>query len=369
MPTDPAGVLLLTYWLDLGGSERQMVEVAKALDRRYFEPHVGCFNTSGIRGEELRAAGLPILHMPVTSFASVSALRGAWQMIRYIRQHNIRLVHSFDVPLNLFSVPVARAARTIVLSSQRAHRTLTPGAKHKLLRVTDKLTNGIVVNCEYMRRHLIDEEGVPDQLIHLCYNGVDLAEFHPASEERPAELRDAETVIGVVCGLRKEKGLSTLVDAFARVAPQHPSVKLCLVGEGVMLDDLENQARALGVRDRVVFAGKRKDIPRWLHAMDIFVLPSLSEALSNSLMEAMSCGCCGVASRVGGNPELIADGERGLLFEKGDAPGLAQALSRLLENPELRAKLAAAGTKFIHEGFTVAHSVARMQQIYKSFLL
>ena len=365
----PAPVLLLTYWLDLGGSERQMVEIAKGLDRRYFEPHVGCFNTSGIRGEELRAAGLPILHMPVTSFGNFSVLQGARQMIRYIRDHNIRLVHSFDVPLNIFSVPVARAARgPVVLSSQRAHRSLTPGLKHRLLRVTDKLTDGIVVNCEYMRRHLTEEEGVPDRLIHLCYNGIDTAKFSPVQEEKPHELRNASTVIGVVCGLRKEKGLPTLVEGFARVAGAHPGAALCMVGEGVMLDELQQQARDLGVRERVVFIDKTKDVPRWFHAMDIFVLPSLSEALSNSLMEAMACGCCCVASRVGGNPELIADGERGMLFEKGDAAGLAAALGRLLGDPELRQRLAEAGTRFIREGFTVAASVGRMQEIYTGYV-
>ncbi len=115
-------VLLLVHRLDQGGSERQMAEVAKGLDRRHFEPHVACFHSEGLRAEELRAAGVPILHLPVTSFASPTALAGASRMIRYIWRHKIRIVHSFDVPLNIFAVPVASMAlRPKVLSSQRAH--------------------------------------------------------------------------------------------------------------------------------------------------------------------------------------------------------------------------------------------------------
>lgn len=361
----PTPVLLLVHRLDLGGSERQMAEVAKALDRRYFEPHVACFHSEGIRGDDLRNAGIPILHLPVTSFANFSAVRGAWQLIRYIWRHNIRIVHSFDVPLNIFAVPVARlAVRPWVLSSQRASRGLTPGAYHKLLRTTDHLVDGIVVNCEYMRHHLLDDEHVPARFIHLCYNGIDTAIFHPVPRAGSSDL-----VIGVVCALRPEKGLSTLMAAFGAIAPAHPGVKLAIVGSGPCSDDLKAQARALNVFDSCIFEPTTNDVTAWLRAIDIFVLPSLSEALSNSLMEAMACGCCAVASRVGGNPELIgSEGERGVLFESRNAGELAEVLTSLIADSGRRASLAAAGTRFIRESFSLQASVTRMQQIYTSFL-
>ncbi len=362
-------IMLLVHRLDQGGSERQMVEIAKALDRERYQPHVACFHSEGIRTEELHRAGIPVLRLPVTSFASLSAVRGAAQMARYIWQHGIHIVHSFDVPLNIFSVPVGRLSlRPRVLSSQRAHRGLTPGAYHKLLRVTDRLVDGIVVNCEYMRRHLIDDERVPTRRIHLCYNGIDTAVFSPGAPDRPAELNGASLVIGVVCALRPEKGLSTLVEAFGAVSPRCPGVKLAIVGSGPCLEELQLQARELGVLENCVFAAKTNDVTKWLRAIDIFVLPSLSEAFSNALMEAMACGCCAVASRVGGNPELLGtQGERGILFESRNAAELARSLERLITNPEERTQLTAAGMNFIREGFTTAASVHRMQQIYDLF--
>lgn len=365
----PVPLLLMVHRLDLGGSERQMAEVAKALDRRLFSPHVGCFHATGLRVEELKDAGIPILQLPVTSFASPSALRGAWQMARYIWKHGIQLVHSFDVPLNIFSVPVGRLAhRPIVLSSQRAHRGLTPGFYHKMLRITDNMVDGIVVNCQYMRQHLLEDEKVPDELIHLCYNGIDTSVFHPALQERPRELEGAGTVIGVVCALRPEKGLSTLVSAFASLAPAFPEARLAIVGSGPCHGSLVEQARSLGIEQQCVFIPKTNEVTRWLRAIDIFVLPSLSEALSNSLMEAMACGCCAVASRVGGNPELVAHQERGLLFERENASALATELAVLLSKPAYRQQLAQAGKQFIHQRFTREISIQRMQEIYTSFL-
>src|ERR1700689_3402658 len=118
-------VLLLARELDLGGSERQMTEIAKTLNRSRFEPHVGCFRPHGIRRAELAAASVPIVHFPLDAFASFAALDEAWKLRRYIHRHKIRLVHAFDYPLTLFAVPVARfLTAAVALSSQRSHRSL-----------------------------------------------------------------------------------------------------------------------------------------------------------------------------------------------------------------------------------------------------
>src|SRR5207245_1873182 len=105
--------------------------------------------------------GVPVLHLPVHSFQSVSALRGAAQLGRYIRRHGIRLVHAFDVPMNIFGVPAARLlSGAIVLASVRAHPELAPRLYRRLLRGTNRMADGIVVNCEYLRRHLVEEQGM-----------------------------------------------------------------------------------------------------------------------------------------------------------------------------------------------------------------
>jgi glycosyltransferase involved in cell wall biosynthesis len=359
----------MAYQLDQGGSERQMTEIAKALDRSRFEPHVGSFRPEGLRGRELRDAGVPILHLPVRSFASPSAISGAWQLARYIRRHRIRLVHTYDYPLTVFAVPVARyLTPAIVASSTRGHRELIPGNYLKLVRITDHIVKTIVVNCEFLKRHLVQDENVPSNRIEVCYNGLDLEQFRPRNSPRPAALPPDALVIGVVCVLRPEKGLSTLLKAFAEIRDLGPRLKLAIVGSGPMRDLLEADARTLGIQEHCVFAPATKDVADWLRAIDIFVLPSLSEALSNSLMEAMACGCCAVASNVGGNPELVRDGENGLLFELRDAAGLSKALRTLVENQSLRRRLAAAGEQMMRERFSIRSSAERMADIYTKLI-
>jgi glycosyltransferase involved in cell wall biosynthesis len=362
-------VLLMAYELDQGGSERQLTEIAKALDRSRFEPHVGCLRPDGVRARELNAAGVPIVHFPVRSFASPSALSGAWQLARYIQHHKIRLVHTYDYPLTAFAVPVAKFfTPAIVLSSTRSHRELVPQNYLKLVRITDHLVKGIVVNCEFLRRHLVQDENVPPNRIELCYNGLDLEQFRPLDSPRPAALPPDALLIGVVCVLRPEKDIATLLKAFAGIRNLGPRVKLAIVGSGPMRDPLEGEARALGIWEDCVFAPAAEKVADWLRAIDIFVLPSLSEALSNSLMEAMACGCCAVASNVGGNPEQIRNGETGRLFEPRDATGLSEILRTLVQDEPLRRRLAAAGQRTVRERFSIQSSVERMSEIYSKLI-
>jgi L-malate glycosyltransferase len=360
----PCSVLLLTRSLGLGGTERQLAEIAQALDRTAFTPHVGCFHAEGFRAEELRAAGVPVVRFPVTSFVHPSTISGLAAMGRYLREHEIELVHTFDVPLNLFGVPAARLFRVpCVLSSQRAHRALTPGIRRHLLRLTDRLVDGIVVNSEAVRRELIEADRVPPRLIHLCYNGID-ATFYQSSRQ-PVE---GPIVIGVICALRPEKGLETLLEAFARLNVPTPLARLQIVGSGPSLPSLQQLAQKLNLGDRCTFEPATKDVPAALQRIDIFVLPSLSEALSNSLMEAMATGCCAVASKTGGNPELVTDRQSGLLFSPSDSAALAACLDLLLHNPRLRTCLAAAGTERIRNEFTLARAARRMAEIYGEVL-
>jgi glycosyltransferase involved in cell wall biosynthesis len=360
---EPAPVLLLARALGLGGSERQLAEIARALDRRLFAPHAGCFHAEGFRAEELCAAGVPVAEFSVPSFLSPGAFSGALALGRYIRRHGIQLVHSFDVPLNLFAVPVARLFRAPrVVSSQRADRALTPGLRRHLLRVTDKLVDAIVVNSEAVRRDLIARDHLPPRLIHLCYNGIDAQQFQPPEMRVPGPV-----VIGVICALRPEKDLQTLLEAFARLEFR-PDVELAIIGSGSTLPDLQRRAAQLGLEKRCRFEPATKHVAERLRSIDIFVLPSLSEAFSNSLMEAMACGCCVVASRVGGNPELVIEGESGLLFQAGDPGDLARQLALLVRDRNLRDRLAAAAVRRIRENFTIAQSAQRMAAIYRALL-
>ena len=362
-------ILLMARELNLGGSERQMTETAKFLDRDQFSPRVGSFRPAGLRAEELRAAGVPVVHFPLKSYKSRGAITEARALIRYIREEKIDLVHSFDYPMNVFAVPLTRwFTRAIAVGSQRSHREIIPQGYLNLLKVADRAAHAMVVNCDFLRRHMVEDQKMPSGKVQVCRNGIDLSVFQASDVSRPEQLRGAALVIGVVCVLRPEKGLPVLLEAFAQVKELVPGSKLAIVGSGTELESLQAQARSLGILEDCIFEPATDEVPRWMHAFDIFVLPSLSEALSNALMEAMACGCAVVASNVGGNPELVQPGRTGLLFERGNAQDLADQLRTLISNAKLRQQLAEAGQKLIQESYSAGRAAERMGEIYKGLL-
>ncbi len=359
----------MTRSLGHGGTERQVSELAQSLDRDRFTPHVACFDPGGFHEEALRRSGVSILQMDMHSFLSRDSLRGLMRLRNYIRTHGIVLAHTFDHPMNTFGVPATRLLRVpVVLSSQRSHRSLIPPKYLPAIRFSDRLVNGIVVNCQFVRQHLEQDYHVPERKLHVCYNALNIEVFHPGPRQRPPQLEGASLVIGVICVLRRIKNLSTLVQAFATVYREYPDLKLLIVGSGPERQPLEQQARELGVREGCLFEESTKDVAPWLQAIDIFVLPTLSEALSNSLMEAMGAGCCAVASRVGGNPELVRHEETGLLFEAGNPASLTDQLRALITDAEMRSRLARRGAQFVADHFCTTRSVGRMQAIYTEFL-
>lgn len=369
MAGQPVPVLLTVRELDQGGIERDVAKIATHLDRSRFEPHVASYNKHGLRYEDLRAAGIPLLHLPVGAPVSRAGLAGAIRLGRYITAHGIRVLHSYDETCVL-GVPVARSlGLPAVISSQLGYRSLMDGRTRLLSRMIDPLSDAVVVNCEAMRRHMIEDEGMPAARVELCYNGVDTSRFYPAEAPRPEAVRDASLVIGTVCVLRPEKSLTLLQEAFARIGGRDRNMKLLIVGSGPELPRLEANAARLGIAGASVFIPAAADVAGWMRAIDIFALPSYSEAFSNSLLEAMACGCAVVGSRVGGTPELTGDDERGLLFPSGDAAGLAARLSQLAESPLLRRELAARAARFAREKLSIEIAARRTGEIYEKLLL
>ena len=349
-----------------GGTERQLVELAKALNRDRFQPHVAYF-LEGVRSTELEAAGVQCQRIPVRSFMRPDVLTAALKFSSYLRRHKIQIAHAYDFPLIAFGVPVARVAGVpVVLSSQRGSRSLIPNSYRRIVRCTDYLVDGIVVNCQAMRSHLLNDERVSANKIRLCYNGLDLDRFSPKPEP-PADASRA-LIIGTVSVQRPEKNIALLLRAFGIIAADRPKVRLLLVGEGSETPALKSLAREIGIGEKCEFLPSQADVVPALHQIDIFVLPSRTEALSNSLMEAMACGCAVIASRVGGNPELVAHNATGLLFESDDMYGLTACLEALVDNPDLRNQLALAGAERMRSFFSLPASAQQMEAIYEEFI-
>ncbi len=354
--------------LDTGGIERDVSKFARHLVAHGVQPHVACFNAGGTRWQEIKEAGIPLVIVPVKSLRSKSAIEGARILHQYILQNGIQLIHPFDIGSDLFCVPLGRIFRTPVLASQLCHRELYPKHIRWLMPILDRLATGVFVNCKSLADHLNKDYRLARKRIHICYNGYEPEEFNTEGRERPAELANASFVIGTVALLRPEKNLTMLIESFSRVYRIDNRARLLIVGSGPEKPKLVQKAEELALCHACLFKDTVSHPANWMRAIDVFVLPSRSEGFSNSLLEAMACGCCPVASNVGGAAELLNHGDCGILFESDNLDQLSNCLIHLIQEPERQRRIAKSAAAFVSERFTIGQATARLADIYRKLL-
>jgi glycosyltransferase involved in cell wall biosynthesis len=278
-------------------------------------------------------------------------------------------VHSYGFYPNVFTVPVARiAGASIVVASIRNTVDLLTPMQRRLQKLVCRLADCVLVNAEAIRENLI-EQGYDRSKIVVIRNGITLGKFREA--RRGAVIRQelgfppSARLVGVFSRLNRMKGVEYFLDAASVLARRFPDVCFLVVGDGGIKGELEEQARGLRLGQRIVFTGFRSDVPDLLSEAAISVLPSLSEGTSNTLLESMAAGIPVVATRVGGNPEVIEDGVSGLLVPPRDSTALAAVIGRLLEDEELALGLGQAGIRRVAELFSIEGSIDQTEHLYQ----
>jgi glycosyltransferase involved in cell wall biosynthesis len=240
--------------------------------------------------------------------------------------------------------------------------------QRRLQKLVCRLADCILVNADAIRENLI-EQGYDRSKIVVIRNGITMEKFREA--RRGAVIREelgfpaSARLVGVFSRLNRMKGIEYFLDAARVVAERFPDVCFLVVGDGAIKGELEEQARRLGLAQRIVFTGFRSDVPDLLMEAAISVLPSLSEGTSNTLLESMAAGIPVVATRVGGNPEVIEDGVSGLLVPPRDSTALAAVIGRLLEDEELALGLGQAGIRRVAELFSIEGSIDQTEHLYQ----
>ena len=256
--------------------------------------------------------------------------------------------------------------RPAIISTVHSSRVRCTEDRQTLRRLTPLMDRLIVVSRAI--DHKIREEGRAVVPISLIYNGVDLQRYNhqqPCCTLHEEYLLPADAqIVGVVARLEAEKGHRTLLEAWPLVLAEVPSARLLIIGEGSERDSLEAQVASLGIEDRVVFTGRREDVPAVTAALDVAVLPSYREAQGLSVLEAMALGRPVIASRVGGIPEMIEDGVSGLLVEPHDCDALAAGIVRLLTDHPLADMIAHRGHELVHDRFCIELMVHSISDLY-----
>ncbi len=353
----------------IGGTERQVANLALGIDPSRFDLHLACLRHSGELLEELETLRVPRPEFRIGSLYSPKTVWQAMRLVRYLRRNLIQIVHSYGFYPNVFAVPAARlaGAAIVVASIRDTGDALTP-LQRRVQKMVCRLADCVLVNAEAIRERLI-EQGYDPGKIAVIRNGITLSRF--AREQRGATLRQelgvplSAPLVIVFSRLNQLKGIQYFLEAAITLAGRFPDARFLVVGDGANRQELEAQAGRLGLAQRTVFTGFRGDIPELLSEAAVSVLPSLSEGLSNSLLESMAAGVPVVATSVGGNPEVIEHGVTGLLVPPRDAAALAAATGRLLEDPDLAARFGEAGRRRVAELFSVERSVRETEHLYQ----
>ncbi|AKU91292.1 glycosyltransferase [Vulgatibacter incomptus] len=368
----PSTVLHLVNILGVGGAEGQFVERVRMTDRGSFRPLVAALDTRGRHLPELRALGLePAEFRLPRSFAHPMTFGTVARLAIWMRAQQVRLVHAQDFYTNLVAVPAARlaGAKVIVSRLDLAH---WHGPRRRLaLAWASRLADKVQVNAEAIARQLRVEEGIDPSRIVLVRNGIDLGRFD-ARAAAPLDMAlpvpPGSLVAAVIANLHPIKGQEDVVQAVARLAPRFPSLHLVLVGEGERRGPIVRCAAALGISDHVHLLGHRADVPAILGRCRMLISSSYAEGLSNSVIEGMASRLPVVATAVGGTPELVDGRTRGLLVPPRSPARLADAIERLLEEPDEARAFGTRARAFVEEHLEIGHMAQRFNRLYEAVL-
>ena len=361
---------LITGLRITGGAEMYVRRVAPLLCQSGWNLRVVTFVSGGDLIDDLRAEGVLVIELGLRHNADLSVIA---RLDRLWRSDPPDLLHTHHYHAGLIGRIVAhRSGIAPVVVHQHGAERARSTLRSLLDRATTIWVTRYVSPCHAVARVLATREHIQPSRIEVIYNGVDPSPFvvHPSRTTLPQgwPVPTGAKVVGSVGRLSPEKGQRWLLEALALLIHKGQDLHAVLVGEGRSLRDLQNQAQHLGIADRVHFPGTQREVQDWLAHFDLFVLPSEWEGVSLALLEAMACGLPVIASNTGGTPEIVQDGETGLLVPPRDPKSLAGAMQRLLGDPFLRNQIGQSGRARVMESFSIQKTVSRLNQLYQGLL-
>ncbi len=366
--TQPIRIAYVINEMVVGGSQTHLRQVLRLLDRERFEPILVCLSGRGALLEDVRALGVP-LFAPAAQlgFQGMHLVRRIMATARVFRDQRPVIVHNYLLRANLVGSVAARMARVpVVLCSTRGCHLLS-GGQLLAAKIGNALADKVMVNAVAVREFVHEHEGCPREKMFVIPSGIDTERFSPLPPEDHKQrlgIAPDRIVIGTVTRQRIRKGVEEFVRAIAAVAQYEPRVHGLIVGEVQEQGEFRSIVQDAGVADRLTLAGRRQDMPQVYAAMDVYVLSSHDEGMSNALLEALAMEKPVVATDVGGTGEVIESGKTGLLVPPKDWQALARALGSVLQQRESWKELGKAGRKTVVERFS-AHSMVRaMERVY-----
>jgi sugar transferase (PEP-CTERM/EpsH1 system associated) len=371
----PLLLMHVIHHLHMGGMENGLINLVNHLPEDKFSHLIVCIEDASDFRHRIQRQNVEIIALR-RSRMGVWRLR--WQLWRLCRQYKPAIVHSRNLS-GLDALLPARLARVKYCIHSEHGRDMDDLAGNNTKRIWLRklhkpFINQYIAVSKDLQNYLTQKVGAKPQQVQQLYNGVDSNRFVPTINKPihllPEAWRQQDTIIiGTVGRLQPVKNQAILLHTFASIIKHYPEtasyLRLAIIGDGPLWHELQELAETLGLTSKVWLPGKADNIPALLQTFDMFVLPSLMEGISNTILEAMATGLPVLASAVGGNAELIRDGYNGRLFQPNDQQTLFELLTTYVFNAELRKRHGRQARQLVEAEFSLTTMLAKYQQIYQ----
>jgi glycosyltransferase involved in cell wall biosynthesis len=374
-------ILFLGTQMSVGGAQKVLLSQAEWFHQRGYPVMVAFFyDKEGLRERwekqyDFRILDLEARHVGANSLLNLALLlRGLLRLGRLLRQERFSFAETFTPHSNLLGLPIAWLMGVPVRIGSHHGRIQNAPRWLEWLHgrlINSQVATALVAVSSRVKELAVTGEGIRPERVTLIPNGVTLPPDGAYPQEQIDHIRqifdihsDAPVLISVG-RLSRQKGHRYLLEAMPSVLERFPHVVVLLVGDGPQRADLEQQARHLGVETSARFLGTRDDVYHLLAAADVFVLPSVSEGMPMALLEALGMGVAVVASNLTGIADVVEDGRHGLLTPPGKPDSLAHAVTRLLEDDDLRANLSQSGKQLVRQEYTVDRMCERYESLFR----
>lgn len=352
----------------LGGGERVALNLAALLPRYGFRASILCLSIHP-ESSALQSPPCPIYLLPLQRTYDLTAIRGAFELRRFLQQHQVQIVQSFFESSDLWAGAVTKATSSAKLIWSRRDMGILRSRKHTLAyRLMAGIPDAVFTVSEQVRRHSIEVDRIDPARVQTIYNGLNLSSWDEV--ERP-EKPSGDLVVTTVGNIRRVKGHDIFIRAAATIAAQFPQVRFTVAGQVLEQDtflELQRLVQELDLSEKFHFIGDVKHPREHLVASDLFVLPSRSEGFSNAILEAMAASLPVVVTDVGGNAEAVTEGVNGLVVPPENPIALAEAIARLLSDPHRARAIGMAGRAMVKEKFTSEVMMSQTASAYRKIL-